>query len=251
MKALFHEMDCRWTTQCCIRRIQASKTSQVESTPPLYTLQPWQRNMPLNTFARREHRLRKPLEGAIHEIGQEKKIKTRRQDLANMARVCKAFSSSAIDVLWKNLDDFEDLLHVFPFYQDWGDRVSSQFSTYLTAELTRRILPKDCLRDSTSYVGAILDVCTPCSWPQMDVLAISFGDPQDGVDVARVPIWCPVTPLLPRLQALTLLNIDPHFVQPLVLLLTPSLRTFTLSFGDSESTGSDEVAPMVTRSSGE
>lgn len=64
-------------------------------------------------------------EGAIHEIGQEKKIKTRRQDLANMACVCKAFSSSALDVLWRNMDDFEDLLHVFPFYQDWGDRVSS------------------------------------------------------------------------------------------------------------------------------
>ncbi|EIW53991.1 uncharacterized protein TRAVEDRAFT_51725 [Trametes versicolor FP-101664 SS1] len=123
-----------------------------------------------------------------------------------MARVCKAFSSSAIDVLWRNLDDFEDLLHVFPFYQDWDDRTVSEIPPHM--------------------------------WERFQMMVWTLLEYRSGGQ-----------PLLPRLQTLTLLNIDPHFVQPLVLLLTPSLRTLVLSFGDSEASGWDEVAPMATRSS--
>ncbi|OJT01629.1 hypothetical protein TRAPUB_7887 [Trametes pubescens] len=57
-------------------------------------------------------------------------------------------------------------------------------------------------------------------------------------------------PLLPRLQTLAVLNLDPHFVQPLVLLLTPSLHTLSLSFGDPACSTEWEVAPTATRPSG-
>ena len=42
--------------------------------------------------------------------------KTQRQALASAARVCRAFSGPALDVLWRVLDDVQPVLWLFPTF---------------------------------------------------------------------------------------------------------------------------------------
>lgn len=50
-------------------------------------------------------------------VDHAQRTKAQRQMLAQLARVCKSFSQLALDILWKNLDDFGCLLHVLPWYR--------------------------------------------------------------------------------------------------------------------------------------
>ena len=56
--------------------------------------------------------------------------KTQRQALASAARVCRAFSDPALDVLWRALDDVQPVLWLFPTFVRSG-RVISQVCVHV------------------------------------------------------------------------------------------------------------------------
>lgn len=65
-----------------------------------------------------------------HGVDHAQRTKAQRQMLAQLARVCKSFSQPALDILWKNLDEFDCLLHVLPWYRidGWGHQTQVSVS---------------------------------------------------------------------------------------------------------------------------
>lgn len=106
----------------------------------------------------------------VYGVDHAQRTKAQRQMLAQLARVCKNFSQPALDILWKNLDEFGCLLHVLPWYRidEWGHQtqvsVSSSLSEHMRSSYTIALAEYH-RRDHTFPVATFPALRVSCSWP--------------------------------------------------------------------------------------
>ncbi|KAM5537878.1 hypothetical protein V8D89_008354 [Ganoderma adspersum] len=142
-----------------------------------------------------------------------------RQALLASALTCRTFSDLALDVLWRALDDIQPLLKLLPGYK-------------------RPFVLKP-------YIA-------PETWKKFQSYATRIRETGLFLDRERVhpSVWtflvikCENFPLLPRLYDLDVYDLLLDELSPLFLLLTPSLRSLSLSF--AEDRGKDRHDSQVT-----
>ncbi|KAI0333317.1 hypothetical protein GY45DRAFT_1432545 [Cubamyces sp. BRFM 1775] len=149
------------------------------------------------------------------------KYKEGYKTLARLARVCKAFTNSALAVLWRDLHSVEVLLKVLPCLERDADAQYTITNDIPSAQWDR-------FKYYAGYVRALHQRAS-----------------LQGLNVQRI-VWtilkqrCCGRPLLPNLRTLEMHNVDVHDPVCLNLLLSPSLRTVVLSFGR----GSTRYGPL-------
>ncbi|PIL33808.1 hypothetical protein GSI_04433 [Ganoderma sinense ZZ0214-1] len=144
-----------------------------------------------------------------------------RRALLMSALTCRTLSDIALDVLWQVLNDIRPLLRLLPTYE--------------------RPLPVIVLRSQIM----------PVTWARFQSYAARVREVGYSPKIKQVhpSVWTFLavkyegSPLLPRLCRLDAPDLSPDNLSPLLLLLSPSLRSLSLSFG--EKSGSDVAAPEV------
>ncbi|KAI1788341.1 hypothetical protein LXA43DRAFT_1025925 [Ganoderma leucocontextum] len=155
---------------------------------------------------------------------QDKKITIKRfacrRALLASALTCRTLSDLALAVLWRALDDIRPLLRLLPSYKQHRPTI------VLKSEIARETWTK-----FRSYATRVREIrhsppyaVHPSVW-------------------TFLALKCEGSPLLPRLYHLDAHDISPDDLSPLFLLLSPSLRSLSLSFG--QKSRSDVAAPEV------
>lgn len=169
------------------------------------------------------------------------------QSLAFIARVCTAFSDSALDVLWTAVDDAAHILSILPIHRGSSHGDDTQVSNLVTssfmyaynqsaaAQITSCELTKDQwlrIRKYTSRVKALRmgeTAIPPMVWENL----LS---------------WCQDGPLFPRLVRLDQYRVDLDFSHKESLLLSPMLVHLSLQIRTgAPETALHEVRRTLTR----
>ncbi|KAH9856728.1 hypothetical protein C2E23DRAFT_453452 [Lenzites betulinus] len=131
----------------------------------------------------------------------------RRKTLAHLARVCRAFSDPALDVLWEVVEDVMPILSILPPFEFLADETYALSRDLTQPEWDRfqRYVQRVHTLSMSVFAPSELEMISPSVWTFL----------------AR---WCPPGQgLLPRLRSLRWLTLtDPE--PGCVLLLSPSLR---------------------------
>ena len=166
-----------------------------------------------------------------------------RKALFMSAITCRALSDLALDVLWRALDDIRPLLRLLPTYKRPLPVIVS-----VVRSLVR------------SFVGPQTDIgilqvlqpnITPATWAKFESYASRVREIGYSTSIKEVhpSVWtfltvkCEGSTLLPHLCRLEARGLSPDDLSPLFLLLSPSLRSLSLSFG--RKSGEDVAAPEV------